>query len=100
MAKLLELYMNCIRSGLFLLLSMLLVQSIVTSVHCDVADAVKAVIDKDSYGDLKRLGPVEKEWYRHWGAEIALTLALVDTSTLSPNAVGRGQVYVPTSRRV
>jgi hypothetical protein len=66
----------------------LLVQSIVSSVHCDVANAVKAVLDKDSNGDLKRLGPVEKEWYGQWGAEIALTLALDDTTTLSPNAVG------------
>jgi hypothetical protein len=107
-AKLLALYMGCIRSGLSLISMLLvlsgcgtfapslqefgdealLVQSIVTSIHCDVADAVKAVIDKDSYGDLRRLGPVEREWYRHWGAEIALTLALDDTSTLSPNAVG------------
>jgi hypothetical protein len=66
----------------------LLVQSIVTSVHCDVANAVRAVINKDSYGNLRHLGPVEKEWYEHWGAEIALTLALDDTTTLSPNAVG------------
>jgi len=66
----------------------LLVKAIVTSVHCEVANAVKAVIDKDSDGDLRRLGPVEKEWYRHWGAEIALTLAFDDTTTLSPNAVG------------
>jgi hypothetical protein len=66
----------------------LLVQAIVTSVHCDVANAVRAVIDKDSNGNLKRLGPVEKEWYRNWGAEIALTLAFDDKSTLSPNAVG------------
>jgi hypothetical protein len=66
----------------------LLVQSIVTSVHCDVANAVWAVINKDSYGDLRHLGPVEKEWYQHWGAEIALTLALDDATTLAPNAVG------------
>jgi hypothetical protein len=66
----------------------LLVQSIVTSVHCDVANAVRAVLDKDSNGNLKRLGPVEKEWYAHWGAEIALTLALDDTTTLAPTAVG------------
>lgn len=66
----------------------LLVQSIVTSVHCEVANAVRAVIDKDSGGNLKRLGAVEKEWYNKWGAEIALTLALDDKLTLSPNAVG------------
>jgi hypothetical protein len=66
----------------------LLVQSIVASVHCEVANAVRAVIDKDSGGNLKRLGPVEKEWYYNWGAEIALTLALDDKSTLAPNAVG------------
>lgn len=66
----------------------LLVQSVVTSVHCDVANAVKAVIDKDSGGNLRRLGPVEKEWYENWGAEIALTLAFDDKFNLSPNAVG------------
>ena len=66
----------------------LLVHSIVKSVHCDVANAVKAIVDKDSGGNLRRLGPVEKEWYEHWGAEIALTLAFDDKFNLSPNAVG------------
>ena len=68
----------------------LLVQSIVTSIHCDVANAVKKFVDRQGRSD-----PVASEWYNHWGAEIALTLAIDDLSSVSPNAVGMPPSLAP-----
>jgi hypothetical protein len=66
----------------------LLVQSIVESIHCEVGTAVKAVISHDSDERTGKLNPVAAEFYNNWGAEVAVTLAIDDTTTIAPNAVG------------
>lgn len=50
-----------------------LVQAIVTSVHCEVADAVKYVIDQDIADSKQFHEPREATWFYGWGAQVALT---------------------------
>jgi hypothetical protein len=64
----------------------LLVQAIVTSVHCEVADAVKAFIDQDIQNAAVN-GTRSGAWLDHWGAQMALTLTVEEKSTLNPTAV-------------
>jgi hypothetical protein len=64
----------------------LLVQAIITSVHCEVADAVKAVIDADRLGAAVN-GRRSAAWLDHWGAQMTLTLTVEEKSTLNPTAV-------------
>jgi hypothetical protein len=64
----------------------LLVQAIVTSVHCEVANAVKFVIDQDRRGAAVN-GRRSAAWLDKWGAQIALTLTVEEKSTLNPTAV-------------
>ncbi|MET4070664.1 hypothetical protein ABID58_005471 [Bradyrhizobium sp. S3.2.6] len=65
----------------------LMVQSIVTSVHCEIANAVKFVINRDL--ELARLnhGKRYAEWLETWGVQVSLTLTIEEKSSLNPNAV-------------
>jgi hypothetical protein len=64
-----------------------LVQAIVTSFHCEVADAVKYVIDQD-IADAKQFHqPRAATWLYNWGAQIALTLTVEEKSAVSPTSV-------------
>lgn len=63
-----------------------LVQAIVTSVHCEVADAVKDVIDQD-IADAKQFHErPAATWFYNWGAQVALTLTVEEKSTLNPTS--------------
>jgi hypothetical protein len=65
----------------------LLVQAIVTSVHCEIANAVRDVIDTDIKLSKLYKQPRYTKWFESWGAQVALTLTLEEKSALTPNAV-------------
>jgi hypothetical protein len=65
----------------------LLIQVIVTSIHCEVANAVKEVIDRDVAFSKKYRQPRYAAFLDKWGAQLALTLTIVEKSSASPNAV-------------
>jgi hypothetical protein len=67
----------------------LLVQAIITSVHCEVANAVKEVRDRDKDAAARGLnhGKRSAKWLDNWGAQMALTLTVEEKSTLNPTAV-------------
>jgi hypothetical protein len=62
-----------------------LVKAIVTSINCEIGNAVKSVIDKDKEG-AKVNGFRSAAWLEHWGAQITLTLTTEEKSTLNPTA--------------
>lgn len=64
-----------------------LVQAIVTSVHCEVADAVKWVIDQDLKDAKQFHQKPSATWMYNWGAQIALTLTIEEKSVINPLAV-------------
>jgi hypothetical protein len=64
----------------------LLVNAIVTSVHCEVANAIKYVIDQDRRATALN-GKSSAAWLNQWGAQITLTLTTEEKSTLNPTAV-------------
>jgi hypothetical protein len=64
----------------------LLVNAIVTSVHCEVANAIKYVIDQDRRAAALN-GKPSAAWLNQWGAQITLTLTTEEKSTLNPTAV-------------
>jgi len=64
-----------------------LVQAIITSVHCEVADAVRYVIDQDIQDAKQFNQPRSATWLYSWGAQITLTLTVEEKSTLNPTAV-------------
>lgn len=66
----------------------LLVQSIVTSVHCEIANAVRYVIDRDTLFSKKYKQPRYAAWLETWGVQVALTLTMDEKTTLNANAVG------------
>ena len=71
----------------------LLVQDIVQSVHCEVANAVNEVIEADKLlAKEKNHGFRSIAWLDSWGVQLTLTLTVVEKSTLSPNGV-----YMPVS---
>lgn len=63
-----------------------LVNAIVTSIHCEVAKAVKYVIDQDRIAATYNGGRRSAAWLEHWGAQITLTLTTEEKSTLNPTA--------------
>jgi hypothetical protein len=71
----------------------LLVQDIVQSVHCEVANAVSEVINADILlAKQKNHGFRSIGWLDTWGAQLTLTLTVVEKSAFSPNGA-----YVPAS---
>lgn len=68
-----------------------LVQAIIVSIHCELQDAITAVVeaDEDSNRDHKR---EYTTFLDGWGAQVALTLQLEEKTTLNPNGV-----YLPVS---
>ena len=70
----------------------LLVQDIVQSVHCEVANAVNEVIEADKLlAKEKNHGFRSIAWLDSWGVQLTLTLTVVEKSTLSPNGVYRSE---------
>jgi hypothetical protein len=65
----------------------LLVQAIVNSVHCEVSNAVRWVIDHDKENAKSNRRKRATEWFEQWGAQITLQLTIEEKSTLNPNAV-------------
>jgi hypothetical protein len=65
----------------------LLVKAIVSSVHCEVANAVKEVIDRDKQGAAYNRGKRSAAWLDQWGAQMALSLTVEEKSTLNPTAM-------------
>jgi hypothetical protein len=65
----------------------LLVQGIVNSVHCEVSNAVRWVIDHDKENAKRDGRKRATEWLEPWGARITLQLTVEEKSTLNPNAV-------------
>jgi hypothetical protein len=63
----------------------LLVQDIVQSVHCEVADAVQWVVEHDPFKGRKR--PLASSFLATWGVQITLSLTVEEKSTLSPTVV-------------
>jgi len=64
-----------------------LVEAIVTSVHCEVANAVRYVIDQD-IADAKQFHQRRAAtWFYNWGAQVALTLTIKENSAANPNFV-------------
>jgi hypothetical protein len=68
-----------------------LVNAIVQSVHCEVANAIRYVIDQDRRAAALN-GRPSAEWLKHWGAQITLTLTTEEKSALNPTAT-----WVPPS---
>jgi hypothetical protein len=60
-----------------------LVNAIVTSIHCEVANAIKDVIDQDRIAATVN-GRRSAAWLDHWGAQITLTLTTEEKSTFNP----------------
>jgi hypothetical protein len=60
-----------------------LVQAIIHSIHCELEDAVRSVINE---------GDFYSTFLKEWGAEVGLTLQLEEKTTVNPNAV-----YLPPS---
>jgi len=65
----------------------LMIQSIVTSVHCEIANAVKFVIDRDLELSRKYRQKRYAEWLETWAVQVSLTLAVEEKTSVSPNAV-------------
>jgi hypothetical protein len=65
----------------------LLVQAIVTSVHCEIANAVKQLIDADLDLSRQHHQPRFAAFLDKWGVQVSLTLTMMENSSLSPNAV-------------
>jgi hypothetical protein len=63
-----------------------LVNAIVTSIHCEIANAIKYVIDQDRRAATYNNGRRSAAWLEHWGAQITLTLTTEEKSTLNPTA--------------
>src|SRR6266436_1898310 len=63
----------------------LLVQDIVQSVHCEVADAVQWVVEHDPFKGRKR--PLASSFLATWGVQITLSLTVEEKSTLNPTVV-------------
>jgi hypothetical protein len=64
----------------------LLVRAIVRSVHCELRNAVTAVIDQD-----KALAPLNNGfrnalWFDKWGVQVALTLTVDEKTTINPSS--------------
>ena len=63
----------------------LLVKAIVNSIHCEVKNAVLAVLGPK--GVPQDLSQKQGAFMNHWGLQMALTLTVEEKSTLSPVAV-------------
>ncbi|MGA7384660.1 MAG: hypothetical protein WBW81_08240 [Methylocella sp.] len=61
-----------------------MVQALVKHVHCEVERAVKDVITRDKKLAAVNNGPRDAEWLEKWGAQIALTLTIDESSNLNP----------------
>ena len=53
-----------------------MIQSIVTSVHCEIANAVKFVIDRDLELSRKYHQKRYAEWLETWAVQVSLTLTV------------------------
>jgi len=62
----------------------LLIKSIVTSVHCEIANAVRDVIDRDITYAKRDHHKRYMAWFDTWGAQITLSLTAEEKSTLNP----------------
>lgn len=65
----------------------LMVQSIVQSVHCEVINALKHVVEKDIEFSKKYHQRRVTEFLYKWGVQLSLTLTIDEKSSLSPNSV-------------
>jgi hypothetical protein len=66
----------------------LLVQDIVQSVHCEVADAVQWVVLHDAQNHRDHPNqPMATKFLASWGVQITLTLTVEEKSTLNPTVV-------------
>lgn len=65
----------------------LMIQSIVTSVHCEIANAVKFVIERDLELSRKYHQKRYAEWLETWGVQVSLTLTMDERTSVSPSAV-------------
>ena len=63
-----------------------LVQAIVDSIHCELEDAVTGVIN-DNLVTARQNGFNYGQFLHGWGAEVALTLALDEKSSVAPNGI-------------
>jgi hypothetical protein len=61
----------------------LLVNAIVTSVHCEVANAVRKAIDQD----LSPSGQSSMKWFYGWAAQVTLILTIDEKSTINPSTL-------------
>lgn len=65
-----------------------LVQAIVTSIHCDLSNAVIDFIDSDRDAAVYNKGLRQAAWIDRWGAQVTITLTIEDQTTLNPTATG------------
>lgn len=65
----------------------LLVQDLVTSVHCEVANAVRWVVEHDIENHKTRGQPFGAAFLATWGVQITLSLTVEEKSTLNPTVV-------------
>ncbi|WP_244625607.1 hypothetical protein [Methylobacterium mesophilicum] len=66
-----------------------MIQAIVRSVRCELSNAVSDTINVDkSVSGLRRNKRAYADFLYGWGAEVLLTLTIVEKSAISPSAVG------------
>ena len=66
-----------------------MIQAIVRSVRCELRNAVSAAIDTDKGLSLSRDSKrAYADFLYGWGAEVLLTLTIIEKSGVSPSAIG------------
>jgi hypothetical protein len=65
-----------------------LVQAIVTSIHCDISNAVYDFINQDIAVERFNNGQRQAAWLDNWGAQVTITLTVEEKTIVNPTAIG------------
>ncbi|RWX40279.1 hypothetical protein EHH54_13155 [Rhizobium leguminosarum] len=65
----------------------LLVQAIIASIHCEVANAVVEFIEADKLNAANNRGKRSGAWLDGWGAQVSLTLTINEKTSANPTGV-------------
>jgi hypothetical protein len=69
-----------------------LVEAIIQSIHCEIRNAVTAVINEDRWNYWNSLHstypqPLQAAWLNDWGAQMQITLSVDEQSSFSPSGL-------------
>ncbi|MBY3537586.1 hypothetical protein HFN68_32600 [Rhizobium laguerreae] len=71
----------------------LLVQSVVSSIHCELTSAVYEFIQADKANMKRNRNRRNAAWFDDWGVQVALTLSVQEKTSVNPSAI-----WTPPSR--